>query len=142
MVAFAGSRDLAKSDQFYAGILGLERVEATPFANLYDVDGTMLRVTEVETVARAPYTVHGWNVADIQASVKALAASGLAFERYEGMDQDDAGIWTSPGGAQMAWFEDPDGIRSHCPSCQHDDSALGRPRVPLGRIGPLCSVSL
>jgi catechol 2,3-dioxygenase-like lactoylglutathione lyase family enzyme len=109
LVAFVGSRDLEESNGFYAGILGLKRVEATSFANLYDVDGTMLRVTEVETVARAPYTVLGWNVANIQASVDVLAASGLVFKRYEGMDQDDAGVWTAPGGARIVWFEDPDG---------------------------------
>ncbi|MGO9975847.1 MAG: VOC family protein [Solirubrobacteraceae bacterium] len=109
LVAFVGSRDLASSNEFYAGALGLERVESTPFANVYDVGGTMLRVTEVKTVTSAPYTVLGWNVADIKASVESLLASGVAFKRYDGMDQDDAGIWTAPGGAKVVWFEDPDG---------------------------------
>jgi predicted enzyme related to lactoylglutathione lyase len=25
------------------------------------------------------------------------------------MRQDEAGIWTAPGGSRIAWFEDPDG---------------------------------
>jgi hypothetical protein len=25
------------------------------------------------------------------------------------MEQDDLGIWTSPSGARVAWFKDPDG---------------------------------
>jgi hypothetical protein len=25
------------------------------------------------------------------------------------MDQDARGIWTSPAGAKVAWFKDPDG---------------------------------
>jgi predicted enzyme related to lactoylglutathione lyase len=25
------------------------------------------------------------------------------------MQQDQRGIWTAPGGAQIAWFKDPDG---------------------------------
>ena len=25
------------------------------------------------------------------------------------MDQDAAGIWTTPGGDMVAWFKDPDG---------------------------------
>ena len=109
LVAFVASRDLMSSHEFYGGVLGLERVEATPFANVYDVGGTMLRITEVKTVACAPYTVLGWNVADIQASVESLSVSGVGFNRYDGMDQDNAGIWSAPGGARVAWFDDPDG---------------------------------
>jgi hypothetical protein len=33
----------------------------------------------------------------------------VAFNRYEGMDQDARGVWESPSGARVAWFEDPDG---------------------------------
>jgi len=36
-------------------------------------------------------------------------AAGVVFNRYVHMDQDDRGIWTSPSGAQVAWFHDPDG---------------------------------
>ncbi len=25
------------------------------------------------------------------------------------MIQDDLGVWNAPGGAQVAWFKDPDG---------------------------------
>lgn len=35
--------------------------------------------------------------------------AGLRFVRYEGRNQDDLGIWTSPTGAKVAWFKDPDG---------------------------------
>jgi hypothetical protein len=41
--------------------------------------------------------------------VKALQKKGVKFERYEGMNQDQLGIWTSPSGARIAWFKDPDG---------------------------------
>ena len=34
---------------------------------------------------------------------------GVAFSRFDGMEQDDNGIWTSPGGGKVAWFTDPDG---------------------------------
>ena len=30
-------------------------------------------------------------------------------ERYPGMEQDAHGIWSSPNGAKVAWFKDPDG---------------------------------
>ena len=32
----------------------------------------------------------------------------MTFARYEGMDQDERGMWTAPGGARIAWFLDPD----------------------------------
>lgn len=38
-----------------------------------------------------------------------LDRSRIAFHRYAGMSQDADGIWTAPGGAQIAWFPDPDG---------------------------------
>jgi predicted enzyme related to lactoylglutathione lyase len=57
----------------------------------------------------APYTVLGWTVADIEAAVDELAGRGVTFNRYDGMGQDDRGIWTAPGGARIAWFKDPDG---------------------------------
>jgi hypothetical protein len=41
--------------------------------------------------------------------VDALRGAGVRFLRYPGMDQDDAGVWTAPSGARVAWFCDPDG---------------------------------
>jgi len=42
-------------------------------------------------------------------TIAGLAGRGVEFVRYEGMDQDPACVWTAPGGAQVAWFRDPDG---------------------------------
>jgi catechol 2,3-dioxygenase-like lactoylglutathione lyase family enzyme len=109
IVAFAATTDLSRSHGFYGGALGLRHVETTPFANVYDANGTSLRVTLVERVAAAPYTVLGWSVADVHAAIAALEARGVAFERFAGVAQDDAGVWTAPGGARIAWFHDPDG---------------------------------
>jgi hypothetical protein len=50
----------------------------------------------------------GWNVADMRASVRALMERGVAFERYEGMAQDDLQIWSPVPGEGVAWFKDPD----------------------------------
>lgn len=109
LVAFVATIDLDRSDGFYRGMLGLHHVETTPFANVYEVGGTTLRVTLVESRVAAPYTVLGWQVADIGATVAKLAAGGIAVRRFDGMGQDEAGIWTAPGGARIAWFDDPDG---------------------------------
>lgn len=109
LVAFVPAADLDRSDDFYGGVLGLQRIESSGFANVYDANGTMLRVTRVENPIRAPYTVLGWTVTDIVAAARELAAQGVWLKRFQGMEQDDAGIWTAPGGSRIAWFEDPDG---------------------------------
>ena len=46
---------------------------------------------------------------DINAAVRELSHKGVVFERYTGMPQDDVGVWTTPDGAKVAWFKDPDG---------------------------------
>jgi hypothetical protein len=37
------------------------------------------------------------------------------------MDQDENGIWTTPGGDKVAWFADPDGNNSSLTQflCRH-----------------------
>ena len=109
LVAFVASRDLEVADRFYGGVLGLERVQSSVFANVYDVNGTQLRVARVEEVSLAPYTVLGWRVEDVVAEIETLHAAGVAFRRYDAMTQDEHGVWTSPTGARIAWFADPDG---------------------------------
>jgi catechol 2,3-dioxygenase-like lactoylglutathione lyase family enzyme len=108
VVAFVGSQDLAVSERFYRGVLGLKLIESSAIACVYDMRGTLLRVTRVDVAARAPYTVLGWTVDDIAAAVARLSARGVAFKRYRDLDQDRSAIWRAPGGTRVAWFEDPD----------------------------------
>jgi catechol 2,3-dioxygenase-like lactoylglutathione lyase family enzyme len=108
LVGFVGVSDLDAAQQFYGDVLGLALRDERPFALVTDVGGTMLRITAVAEPAATPYTVLGWAVPDIAATVDELTARGVAFTRYEGMGQDDRGIWTAPGGARIAWFLDPD----------------------------------
>ena len=111
LVAFLGTTDLDRAHAFYGGVLGLERTEASAHANAYDVGGTSLRVTRVDRVAAAPYTVLGWRVDDVRAAIARLAAVGVEMRRFGGLEQDTDGVWTAPGGARVAWFADPDGNR-------------------------------
>ena len=109
LVAFAPTVDMAVAQAFYGGALGLRTVDANPYATVYDANGTMLRVTAVQELAPHPFTVLGWDVDDIAATIDGLVAAGVAFQRFDGMAQDERGIWTTPGGEQVAWFHDPDG---------------------------------
>jgi catechol 2,3-dioxygenase-like lactoylglutathione lyase family enzyme len=110
LIAFVSTRDPARSREFYEGTLGLPLVsDEQPLALGFETGGTMLRVTIVQEHTPAPYTVLGWAVDDIQAAVGELQGKGVTFECYSWMQQDDLGIWTSSGGARIAWFKDPDG---------------------------------
>ncbi len=50
-----------------------------------------------------------WQVRDMRLAITALTERGVLFERFPSLEQDDLGIWASPGGARVAWFKDPDG---------------------------------
>ncbi len=109
VIAFASSTDLARARSFYERVLGLPVVDQNAYACVFDANGTMLRITAVAEVARPGYTVLGWQVADISRDVAELQARGVAFARYDGVDQDTQGVWTTPNGDRVAWFSDPDG---------------------------------
>jgi catechol 2,3-dioxygenase-like lactoylglutathione lyase family enzyme len=109
LVAFVSTRDASRAKAFYEDVLGLRLVSEDGFALTFDANGTALRVSIVEQLTAAPYTVLGWHVPDIGAAAQALAARGVAFERYPFLEQDARGVWTAPGGARVAWFKDPDG---------------------------------
>jgi len=110
LVAFVSTRDPARAKTFYGETLGLRLVsEELPFALVFDANGITLRVSVVNQLHLAPYTVLGWQVPDIAAAAIALQQAGVQFERYQGMPQDALGIWQAPGGAKVAWFKDPDG---------------------------------
>ncbi len=109
LIAFVPTTDLPRARAFYAETLGLRVTDESPYACVIDANGTMLRLTPVRKLSKVRYTVLGWGVADIAATVAALTAAGVAFVSYRGMDVDGAGVWTAPGGDRVAWFEDPDG---------------------------------
>jgi catechol 2,3-dioxygenase-like lactoylglutathione lyase family enzyme len=108
IVAFVATTDPKRAKAFYARTLGLRLVSEDGFALAFDAGGTMLRVAIVKTLQPAGYTILGWIVPDIAKAARDLAKRGVVFQRYEGMPQDELGIWSSPSGARVAWFTDPD----------------------------------
>ena len=112
VVCFVPTTNPARSRAFFEKTLGLELLTEDPFALVFDANGITLRVANVASVKGfkpAPFTILGWSVDDIDATVKELSKRGVKFERYPEMDQDDLGIWTSPSTARIAWFKDPEG---------------------------------
>ena len=111
LVAFVACTDLDRAADFYGAVLGLPLRDERPYALSALVNGAHLRITAVEAVPAAEYTVLGFTVGDVEAAIDELSSRGVEFTRFEGMDQDGRGAWRSPNGASVAWFSDPDGNR-------------------------------
>ena len=109
IIAFVATTDPARARKFYTKTLGLRLVSEDAFALVFDAAGTMVRVAVVQALQPAGYTVLGWIVPDIRRAVAALSRKGVTVRRYNSLEQDERGIWVSPSGAKIAWFEDPDG---------------------------------
>ena len=107
-ILFVATSEPAKSREFYESVLGLTLIEDQPFALVFDSAGHQLRVQKVEAVVPQPYTSAGWEVDDIEHAVNSLTDKNVTMERYPFLQQDDSGIWTTPDGARVAWFKDPD----------------------------------
>jgi catechol 2,3-dioxygenase-like lactoylglutathione lyase family enzyme len=109
-VSFLYVADRARALVFYCGPLGLALRSSDDFGDFIDAGPGLIRMTVVPDRTPSPHPVLGWNVPDIRAAVEALSARGVTFAIYEGMGQDELGIWTAPDGkAKVAFFTDPDG---------------------------------
>lgn len=108
-ILFVASAKHGEALTFYRDVMGFELTEDTPFALAFDADGTMLRVQKVEGHTPYPFTAIGWQVEDIVAECDRLAQRGAEFLHFPHFEQDQRGIWTTPDGARVCWFHDPDG---------------------------------
>ena len=111
MIGFVATNDPEKAKAFYETVLGFRLITDDEFALVFDANGTQLRVVKGRTIPPAPGTVLGWEVDDVHASIRELAARGVTFEQWKlpFMKQDADGVWTPREGNQVAWFKDPDG---------------------------------
>ena len=100
--------DLEKAREFYGGTLGLKTTDENDLLTLHLAGGRDTLVYPKADHAPATYTILNFPVADIDAAVGGLAAKGVTFERYDGMDQDEKGVMRGFG-PPIAWFTDPSG---------------------------------
>ncbi len=109
IMGFIPSSNLDRSRAFYEGVLGMRVLYQDNFAVALDAGGIMVRLTNVGQFTPQKFTVFGWEVPDIDKSVADLKKIGINFQHFGMPDQNAEGIWTSPSGARVAWFQDPDG---------------------------------
>ena len=109
--AFSGFAvdDLDAARTFYADTLGLEVSEARGLLTLHLAGDRPTLIYPKPDFEPATYTILNFAVDDIDAAVDELIERGVAFEIYEGFDQDERGISRGAGGPPIAWFRDPAG---------------------------------
>jgi catechol 2,3-dioxygenase-like lactoylglutathione lyase family enzyme len=109
LIAFLATARPDESRRFYQETLGLISLGEDAHTLLFDCNGITLRIQKLKSVTPGSHTALGWQVSDLVREIHALATKGVSFLRYDGLEQDRNGIWTSPTGSQVAWFKDPDG---------------------------------
>ncbi len=109
LTAFLTVPDADKARDFYRDTLGLRLVQEDRFALVFDAHGAPLRIAIFPDFKPQPFTVLGWQVEDAVAMAREMQMAGIAFERFDGLTQDEHGLWHAPGGSRVGWFRDPFG---------------------------------
>jgi predicted enzyme related to lactoylglutathione lyase len=109
VMAFVPLSDVARACAFYERVLGATDQEADDYGAKLTLHGTRLRLARVDGDERPPDTVLGFMVPAMADAVRAIAARGVTFTRFDGMVQDELGVWVAPSGDLVAWFGDSEG---------------------------------
>src|ERR671916_2331097 len=109
--AFSGFAvpDIDAARKFYGETLGLDVTDGPMGVLTLNLAGDRpTMVYPKPDHEPANYTILNFPVEDIEAAVDELSARGVEFERYEGFEQDEKGIFRGEG-PLIAWFKDPAG---------------------------------
>jgi catechol 2,3-dioxygenase-like lactoylglutathione lyase family enzyme len=106
--AFSGFSvdDIAEAKRFYGETLGLRVSEESGMLQLHIAGDRDTLVYPKPDHTPATFTILNFPVDDIESAVDQLAARGVRFETYDGVDEK--GIFRL-GGPPIAWFKDPAG---------------------------------
>ena len=110
-VLFVPASNCARAREFYEHTLGLRFVKEDEFALVFELGHThqLVRIARTPDFTPFPFTILGWRVDDIHATIAELAERGVTFLRAGLLHQDADGVWSAPDGAQVAWFKDSEG---------------------------------
>ena len=109
--AFSGFAvdDVEKAKEFYGETLGLRVSKQGEELLQLDLAGDRpTLIYPKPDFTPATYTILNFPVEDVDATVEELTSRGVTFERYDGFDQDEKGVFRG-GGPYIAWFKDPAG---------------------------------
>lgn len=102
--------DIDAARRFYRDTLGMGVSTVGEHGPLFvhGPDGPEILVYAKPDHVPATFTVLNLSVSSGHAAVDELAAKGVVFERYDGFETDDRGIYRGEGHS-IAWFTDPAG---------------------------------
>jgi catechol 2,3-dioxygenase-like lactoylglutathione lyase family enzyme len=110
--AIVAVSDLERARAFYEDVLELELTQENDQVLEFQTGTTSLIVYVSDFAGTNKANAVVWGVGtEIEAITAKLAAKGVSFEHYEGMDYAD-GIHRD-GDYAMVWFKDPDGNILH-----------------------------
>jgi catechol 2,3-dioxygenase-like lactoylglutathione lyase family enzyme len=111
------AQNLSRARAFYAEKLGLEPVEERQGGLRYLCAAGEFALFESSGAASGDHTQMGWEVEDIDATVRELRARGVVFEEYdypglrtvEGIADIEGNYPSKGNGERGAWFRDSEG---------------------------------
>ncbi len=108
--AFSGFsvNDIEAAKRFYGETLGVRVTEENGLLVLHIAGGSTILAYPKRDHTPASFTILNFPVDDIDAAVAELAARGVTFESYPGLETDERGVFRG-GGPYIAWFTDPAG---------------------------------
>jgi catechol 2,3-dioxygenase-like lactoylglutathione lyase family enzyme len=104
------AQDLERAKSFYADKLGMKPTEERPEGLRYEFGEGRFLLFQSTGKASGAHTQLGFEVEDVEASVKELRENGVVFETYDmpGFKTDENGIAVIEG-EKGAWFKDSEG---------------------------------
>ncbi len=106
-ICLIASTDISRSKAFYEEVLLLKCLSENEFGLVFGLKDSVLRIQHVPDFKPQGHSVLGWRVDDIKAEISELSGRDVEFVRFPCFEQDEHGIWETPG-AKIAWFMDPD----------------------------------
>jgi catechol 2,3-dioxygenase-like lactoylglutathione lyase family enzyme len=111
------AQNLERAKAFYAEKLGLEPVEEREGGLRYLCAAGEFALFESAGTASGDHTQMGWEVEDIEATVRELRARGVVLEEYdfpglrtvEGIANIEGNYPSKGSGERGAWFRDSEG---------------------------------
>lgn len=110
VVATIAVKDLAKAQEFYSEVLGLEELDQRLGGVMYASGDGKLFVYESEYAGTNKATAVSWQVSDIEPAIRDLKERGIEFEHYDNIPgMTRVGDLHVMGNSKAVWFKDPDG---------------------------------
>jgi predicted enzyme related to lactoylglutathione lyase len=101
--------DVARARKFYEETVGLVPKEEYAGGIIYDCGGSEVFMYPTPNAGTSRASQAFWQVADVEAEVRALKERGVVFEEYDLPGIQMRNSIATGGGAKTAWFKDTEG---------------------------------